>query len=217
MTPLDNSPCTRVPFTYLESLLSVWCDPCPPWSQVACKLTSPSPFPPQRFPNSIMRPSTTTSRHRLHLVQHTYLVSFLFVLAHPAACYLFQWFIFHTCTLPEKPDATIIHTSKQYWCITSHVKRTYLYISHNHHYTIFLLILLLHFWAGQLAPNFHGGSTNKTDSILVNGHNITDKSTMANDFNNFFTYAGTRLSDTVNPTSLDPRKFIPPNPNPPQL
>ncbi len=45
MTPLENSPCTRVPLTYLESLLSVWCDPCPPWSQAACKLTSPSPFP----------------------------------------------------------------------------------------------------------------------------------------------------------------------------
>ncbi len=45
MNPLDNSPCTRVPLTYLESLLSMWCDPCPPWSQVACKLTSPSPFP----------------------------------------------------------------------------------------------------------------------------------------------------------------------------
>ncbi len=23
----------------------MWCDPCPPWSQVACKLTSPSPAP----------------------------------------------------------------------------------------------------------------------------------------------------------------------------
>ncbi len=75
--PLDNSPCTRVPLTYLESLLSVWCDPCPPWSQVACKLTSPSPFPPhslsrpRRFPNSTVRPSTTTSRHRLHLVWHS--------------------------------------------------------------------------------------------------------------------------------------------------
>ncbi len=44
-TPLDNSPCIQVPLTYLESLLSVWRNPCPPWSQVACKLTSPSPFP----------------------------------------------------------------------------------------------------------------------------------------------------------------------------
>ncbi len=76
ITPLDNSPCSRVPLTYLESLLSVWCDPCPPWSQVACKLTSPSPFfphslfPPPTVPNPIMRPSTTTSRHRLHLVWH---------------------------------------------------------------------------------------------------------------------------------------------------
>jgi hypothetical protein len=38
----------------LESLLSVWCNPCPPWSQVACKLTSPSPFP----PHSLFPPPT---------------------------------------------------------------------------------------------------------------------------------------------------------------
>jgi hypothetical protein len=53
-TPLDNSLCNQVPLTYLESLLPVWCDPRPPWSQVACKLTSPSPFPfpaPNRSPN----------------------------------------------------------------------------------------------------------------------------------------------------------------------
>jgi hypothetical protein len=54
VTPLDNSPCSRVPLTYLESLLSVWCDPCPPWSQVACKLTSPSLFP----PHSLFPPPT---------------------------------------------------------------------------------------------------------------------------------------------------------------
>jgi hypothetical protein len=73
MTPLDGSLCTRVPLTYLESLLSVWCDPHPPWSQVACKLTSPSPFPfptPNGSPNSIVRPSKTTSRHWLHLVRN---------------------------------------------------------------------------------------------------------------------------------------------------
>jgi hypothetical protein len=69
--PLANSPCTRVPLTYLESLLPVWCNPCPPWYQVACKLTSPpipSPFhfpAPNGSPNSIVRPSKTTSRHRL--------------------------------------------------------------------------------------------------------------------------------------------------------
>ncbi len=49
-------PCTRVPLTYLETLLSVWCDPRPPWSQVACKLTSPSPFP----PHSISHPPTVS-------------------------------------------------------------------------------------------------------------------------------------------------------------
>ncbi len=81
--PLDNSPfawwtlpCSRVPLTYLESLLCVWCDPCPLWSQVACKLTSPSPFPPipfsrpQQFPIPVMCPSTMTSRHRLHIVRY---------------------------------------------------------------------------------------------------------------------------------------------------
>jgi hypothetical protein len=54
ITPLDNPLCTRVPLTYLESLLSVWYDPCPPWSQVACKLTSPNPFP----PHSLFLPPT---------------------------------------------------------------------------------------------------------------------------------------------------------------
>jgi hypothetical protein len=79
--PLPIPPCTRDPLTYLESLLSMWCDPRPPWSQVACKLTSPSPFsphslfpPPNGFPNSIVRPSKTTSRHRLHL-KHLYVIS----------------------------------------------------------------------------------------------------------------------------------------------
>jgi hypothetical protein len=73
MTPLDSSLCTRVPLTYLESHLSVWCDPRPPWSQFACKLTSPFPCPfptPNGFPNSIVCPPKTTSRHRLPLVRH---------------------------------------------------------------------------------------------------------------------------------------------------
>ncbi len=84
--PLANSPCwfpwqlpfPWVPPTYLESLLSAWCDPRPPWSQVACKLTSLSPFPPHSnfptphgLPKSIVRPSKTTSRHRLHIVRNT--------------------------------------------------------------------------------------------------------------------------------------------------
>ncbi len=47
--PWESLPCSGVPLTYLESLLWVWCDLCPLWSQVACKLTSPllfpSPFP----------------------------------------------------------------------------------------------------------------------------------------------------------------------------
>jgi hypothetical protein len=85
MSPLDNSPfawrtlpCFQVPLTYLEFLLCVWCDPCPPWSQVACKLTSsPLPFPspmslpvPQWFPILIVCPSTMTSRHQHHIVRY---------------------------------------------------------------------------------------------------------------------------------------------------
>ncbi len=82
--PLGNSPlpgkslpCSWSPLTYLESLLCVWCDSRPPWSQVACVLTSPpfsspSPFPfPQRFPVSNTCPSTTTSQNRLHIVRYT--------------------------------------------------------------------------------------------------------------------------------------------------
>ncbi len=90
--PLVNSPChspcqfpqliscqlpfSRVPLTYLESLFFAWCDPRPPWSQVACKLTSPFPphsnFPtPHGFPKSIVRPSKTTSRYRLHIVRNS--------------------------------------------------------------------------------------------------------------------------------------------------
>ncbi len=60
----------------------------------------------------------------------------------------------------------------------------------------------------------------KINSITVNGQNITNKTVMANEFNNFFTTAGMRISETVNPTystSLNPDDFIPPNPNPPQL
>jgi hypothetical protein len=78
----------------LESLLLTW-NPSscvvrsrPPWSQVACKLTSPSPFPPhflpilisqppRGFPKSIVRPSKTTSRSRLHIVWNMYMWSLL--------------------------------------------------------------------------------------------------------------------------------------------
>jgi hypothetical protein len=79
---LRTLPCSPVPLTYLESLLCMWCDPCPLWSQVACKLTSsPLPFPspislpvPQQFPIPIVCPSTTTSRHRLHVVRYSNVV-----------------------------------------------------------------------------------------------------------------------------------------------
>ncbi len=48
---------------------------------------------------------------------------------------------------------------------------------------------------------------NKFDSILISDHSITDKSAMATEFNNFFTSAITRISEIVNPTSLDPGVF----------
>jgi hypothetical protein len=74
---------------FLVSLLLTW-NPStcvvqsrPPWSQVARKLTSPSPFPPhflpipisrppQGFPRSIVHPTKMTSRSRLHIVRNRY-------------------------------------------------------------------------------------------------------------------------------------------------
>jgi hypothetical protein len=40
---------------------------------------------------------------------------------------------------------------------------------------------------------------------------------MAEEFNNFFSNIGSTISNTVNPTTLEPDDFIPPNPNPPSL
>jgi hypothetical protein len=71
--PLANSLFPEVFLTYLESLLFLWCDPCPPWSQVARKLASPSPFQfpdPPGFPQIIVRPSKMTSRLRIHIVRN---------------------------------------------------------------------------------------------------------------------------------------------------
>jgi hypothetical protein len=50
-TPLANSLLLQSHFslTYLETLLVVIGSP-PPWSQVACKLTSPFPSPPHSLP-----------------------------------------------------------------------------------------------------------------------------------------------------------------------
>jgi hypothetical protein len=65
--PLADFPC-QFPFSL---------SPChllgPPWSQVACKLTSSSPFQfpaPHGFPKSVVRPSKTSSRHWLHIVRN---------------------------------------------------------------------------------------------------------------------------------------------------
>ncbi len=59
----------------------MWCDPCPPWSQVVCKLTSPSPFPPHSlfppptvphsnyapFYDDITTPTSLSTAHRVSL------------------------------------------------------------------------------------------------------------------------------------------------------
>jgi hypothetical protein len=82
--PFAISPCQFLPF--LKSLLLTW-NPSfcvvrsrPPWSQVARKLTSPSPFPPhskfaspQGIPKLIVRPTKTTSRSRLRIVRNMYM------------------------------------------------------------------------------------------------------------------------------------------------
>jgi hypothetical protein len=65
-----------------------------------------------------------------------------------------------------------------------------------------------------IKPN---NNTFNIDTITVNGNNINDKQMIANEFNNFFTTVGCKISNMVNPTNLDPNAFIPPNPNPPQL
>jgi hypothetical protein len=80
--PFAISPCQFLPF--LKSLLLTW-NPSfcvvrsrPPWSQVARKLTFPSPFPPHSnfstpwgFPKSIVHPTKTTSRSRLYIVRNS--------------------------------------------------------------------------------------------------------------------------------------------------
>ncbi len=58
------------------------------WSAIPCS-------------TSLICPSWPCPRVKLNpLPACSYLVSSLFVLAHPSACYLSQRFIFYTCTLP---------------------------------------------------------------------------------------------------------------------
>jgi hypothetical protein len=60
-------------------------------------------------------------------------------------------------------------------------------------------------------------STNKIESITTNNTTLTDPTHIAEEFNSFFTNIGQSISSTINPTSLDPNDFVPPNPNPPDL
>ncbi len=122
--PFATSPCQFLPF--LKSLLLTWNSSyCmvrsrPPWSQVARKLTSPSPFPPpskvpspQGIPNLIVRSSKTTSRSRLHIVRNNYIWQCYTV--HYLDSVLFLTVAFFTCHHYEfgryKPSINVISDS----------------------------------------------------------------------------------------------------------
>ncbi len=69
------------PFTYLEPSFGMM-RPCPPWSQVARKLTSPFsshplPIPNSRHPRSTVRFTKTTLGSRLLLVRNTHHVLYI--------------------------------------------------------------------------------------------------------------------------------------------
>jgi hypothetical protein len=57
----------------------------------------------------------------------------------------------------------------------------------------------------------------RIDTLKVNNGIITDPVEMAEEFNGFFSEIGSSISNTINPTNMEPDDFIPPNPNPPNL
>jgi hypothetical protein len=59
--------------------------------------------------------------------------------------------------------------------------------------------------------------TNNISSILANGKSTDNPREMAEEFKKFFSEIGSKISNTVNPSSKDPDDLIPPNPNPPTL
>jgi len=56
--------------------------------------------------------------------------------------------------------------------------------------------------------------TNDIKSILINGNINDNKKEMAEEFNLFFSEVGAKISNSVNPTSLEPENFVPPQPEP---
>jgi hypothetical protein len=78
-------------------------------------------------------------------------VSFLFVLAHPVSCCLAHCFMYHTCSLPCQPDSlTQVYKWTIWLCCISYRTDTHVYITFI---LLFILsFILLHFWAGRLAP-----------------------------------------------------------------
>jgi hypothetical protein len=57
----------------------------------------------------------------------------------------------------------------------------------------------------------------KVEAVQINDRISNDPREIAEEFNTFFNKIGSSISETVNPTSLEPDDFIPPNPNPPEL
>jgi hypothetical protein len=57
----------------------------------------------------------------------------------------------------------------------------------------------------------------KIDQLKSGDILITDQQRISNEFNKFFSEVGVHISNSINPTSLDPEDFVPPNPNPPTL
>ncbi len=82
LAPLANSFFPLNPFSLTWNPSSSVVRSRPPWSQVARKLTSPSPFPPhskfpspQGIPSLIVRPIKMTSRSWLHIVRNNYFIT----------------------------------------------------------------------------------------------------------------------------------------------
>lgn len=68
-------------------------------------------------------------------------------------------------------------------------------------------------WEILKEATFGSKSTTKIDKISSNGNVISDPVTIAEEFNSFFTSVGTSISESVNPTIIDPINLLPVNPN----
>jgi hypothetical protein len=60
-------------------------------------------------------------------------------------------------------------------------------------------------------------SSKKIDTIVINGSSSSNPNEISEEFNRFFSVAGVNISETVNPSNIEPDDFLPPNPNPPTL